>query len=422
MKPKTLLLLLSASMLLTLACLGTPAPTSQPVGTPAATGQTGLSTAPAPTAIPVQFAGLKIAYILDGNIWLWDGGAPARQLTSDGDATQVKISDDGAVIAYQRGQSLWAVNADGSSPRLLVDIVGYASPILPVPVEGLSLILNQFDFQPSTHWVYFSSRWEKNEISLPSNDLHRVDADSPIPQVLLPESGGKFTFSPDGSLLVLSSRTDLAIIHAEGGNLVNVLSSGAVSTQTDFSPQIVWLSNGTGFYTVLPAPDVRKNKYYFIPVEGAFSAQLAEFETVPVEISAPIISPDGLKVAYVRQTATTLELHVIEASTADTMIASYEGAPFLVLWSWSPDSKRVTFSNAHPVLVLSAGIGIPPSPLTESITPNSLRWVSADHFIFFREGELLIGETNNSETISIASGFSNQTDIGDYDFTVSILP
>lgn len=137
----------------------------------------------------------------------------------------------------------------------------------------------------------------------------------------------------------------------------------------------------------------------------------------------PIISPDGLKVAYVNLVDATFNLHVIEASTADTIIASYEGAPLLVPWGWSPDSKLVTFSNAHPVLLLTAGIGIPPSPLTESVTPSSLRWVSADRFIFFREGKLLIGQINNPETISIASGFANdQSNTKHYDFTINPRP
>jgi hypothetical protein len=73
-------------------------------------------------------------------------------------------------------------------------------------------------------------------------------------------------------------------------------------------------------------------------------------------------------------------------------------------------------------LLLTAGIGIPPSPLTEAITPYSLRWVSADRFVFFREGNLLIGQINNPETILIASGFSNQASTQYFDFIVSPQP
>jgi hypothetical protein len=417
MKRNPRLLLPILSILLTLACLGTPKPTGMPVSTPTVTSPSS-SAVPTSTALPAQLAGLKIAYILDGNIWFWDGGAPPHQLTSDGDAAQVKISDDGTVIAYQRGQSLWAINADGSSLRLLVDVISYATPILPERGAGLTLFLVQFEFQPNTHWVYFTTAWGGEKLIIQSRDLHRVNADAPTLQMLLDRDGGTITFSTDGNLLALASLTSIKVIHADGSGLVTALSYPVIFTMVDYIPQVVWLSDGTGFYTVIPNDIDRKSKYLFVSAEGNFSAQLAEYEG-----GLLVISPDGLKVAYSNLTADIWELHIIEASTADTIIASYKGAPLLVPWGWSPDSKLVTFSNAHPVLLLTAGIGIPPSPLTESVTPNSLRWVSADRFIFFREGNLLIGQINNPETISIASGFANdQSDTKHYDFTINPPP
>jgi hypothetical protein len=328
---------------------------------------------------------------------------------------QVKISDDGVVIVYQRGQSLWAINADGYSPRLLVDVVSYATPILPERGAGLTLFLVQFEFQPNTHWVYFATAWGGEKPIIQSRDLHRVNADAPTLQMLLDRDGGTITFSTDGNLLALASLTSIKVIHADGSGLVTALSYPVISTMVDYIPQVVWLSDGTGFYTVIPNDAGGKSKYLFVSAGGNFSAQLAEYEG----LMPPVISPDGLKVAYVDKVDTSFNLHVIEASNSNTTITSYEGAPFLVPENWSADSKHVIFYNAHPILLLNAGIGIPPSPLTESVTPYSLRWVSADRFIFFREGELLIGQINNPETISIASGFSNQADTKEYDFVAS---
>jgi hypothetical protein len=253
--------------------------------------------------------------------------------------------------------------------------------------------------------------------------LHRLNADAPTPQALLPKDGGTITFSTDGNLLALASLTSIKVIHADGSGLVTALSYPVITMLTDYRPQVVWLSNGTGFYTVIPGNDGEKGKYLFVSADGTFSAQLAEYSGVSVDSCPPIISPDGIKVAYVNQTAASLDLHVIEASTADTIIASYPGAPLLFPWSWSPDSKRVTFSNATPVLLLTAGIGLPPSPLTESVTPFSLRWVSVDRFIFFREGELLIGQVGDANTVSVASGFpKDQEDTRHYDFATNPLP
>jgi hypothetical protein len=179
------------------------------------------------------------------------------------------------------------------------------------------------------------------------------------------------------------------------------------------------MENGTGFYTVIPEDVWISSNYLYVSADGKISAQLSNMQ---LDYGTPIISPDGLKVAYTKLAGTTYELHVVEASNTDTIIAAYDGAPMLIPWNWSPDSKLVTFSNAHPILLLTAGIGIPASPLTESVTPNSLRWISADHFIFFREGNLLIGQINNPETILIASGFSNQVDATYYDFSFNPYP
>ncbi|RJP55085.1 MAG: hypothetical protein C4583_01195 [Anaerolineaceae bacterium] len=408
MKQKMLLLL--ATVLLTLACLGAPQPTAPPVNDSAATPEA----VPSATALPEPLGELKIAYILDGNIWFWSETTSARQLTSEGNTERLKISDDGAVIVYPRGQSLWAVNADGSLPRLLVDVPAYANPILPERGAGLTLFLSHFDFQPNTHWVYFATAWGGEKPIIQSRDLHRVNADAPTPQMLLDRDGGTVTFSTDGNLLALASLTSIKVVHADGSGLATALSYPVISTMVDYIPQVVWLSDGTGFYTAIPNDDGGKSKYLFVSAGGNFSAQLAEYEG-----SILVISPDGLKVAYVKRTANTDELHIIEASTTDTIIASYEDAPILVPWGWSPDSKRVVFSNAHPMLLLTAGVGIPPSPLTEAISPYSLRWVDAEHFIFFREGNLLIGQINNPETILIASGFSNQAEPKEYDFVVN---
>ena len=255
---------------------------------------------------------------------------------------------------------------------------------------------------------------------MPSNDLYFANSifgeNNPL---LYKGKGGQFTFSPNGNYLAISSLSEIKVLQKDGSNRITGLHYPTISIDTGYIPPIVWMENETGFYTVVPDNLGINSKYFFVSADGSISAQLAVFES---DLSVPVISPDGLKVAYVKRTANTDELHVIEASTADTIIASYKGAPFFHVWGWSPDSKRVVFSNAHPMLLLTAGIGIPPSPSTEAISPYSLRWIDAEHLIFFREGNLLIGVINSPETISIASGFSNQVDTQDYDFTIDSSP
>jgi dipeptidyl aminopeptidase/acylaminoacyl peptidase len=359
---------------------------------------------------------LKVAFILNGNIWFWSETTPARQLTSDGGAAQIKLSDDGKIIAYQRAQTLWAVNNDGTSPRQLVDVPAFTGHPL----------LGQFDFQPNSHTLFFVTYETVEETySLPSNDLHRVDADAPAPaQTILAQGGGEFTFSPDGRLIALAQTGRINVAYTDGAGLISALDFTKVKTYSDWSfiPQVVWIVDSTGFYTVIPASDPaanpgQKSRFLYIAADGSFNAQLADFPAASVRISKPLIAPDGSKVAYVTQKDSTLDIHVIDASTADTIVASHSDAGLINLWAWSPDSARFAYFTADVSRPLLTGINLPSTPLMDALVPYSLTWVSADKFLYFRDGELRLGQVGNPLLTVIATGFPNtQEDTRYYDF------
>jgi hypothetical protein len=181
------------------------------------------------------------------------------------------------------------------------------------------------------------------------------------------------------------------------------------------------MKDSSGLYTVLPSETI--SRFIYISANGAIQAQLAEFASEGPDISQPLISPDGTKVAYTVKHDSAYELHVIDAATIDTVIASYENPPMFELYGWSPDSKRVVFFISDPLFPFATGIGLPPAPLTDSAAPNSLRWLDADHFIFFREGRLLVGQVGSSQTFEIAAGFDKQMQmVNYYDFVLVPSP
>ena len=172
MKQNPRLLLFAVSILLTLACLGAPQPTALPASNSAVTPEFIPSATPQATALPVPLGKLKIAYILDGNVWFWSEATSARQLTNDGDAISIKISSDGTMIAYSRsnkimemslpandlGDSLWIVNTDGSSPREIVNAKEYAASLLLANrIDYLFSNFYTFAFLPNSSWIYFST-------------------------------------------------------------------------------------------------------------------------------------------------------------------------------------------------------------------------------------------------------------------------
>lgn len=429
MKRTPRLLFFAVTIFLTLACLGE-SETAKPTVSVSVT-HTPTETA-APTATPyVPKLGITVAYILDGNVWLWEASAPARQITTDGDAWRVILSDDGKVIVYERnpvmkygpgpaqefGTSLWAVNANGASPRELITITSLVGAAVPLRGGEMTLYFDQIEFQPGTHWLYFNTYWSGNQGIIAANDLHRIDVDTPALQTLLSSGGGKFNFSPNAELLTLSSITDIKIIHADGSGLVTALSYPIIDNLTDYKPKTVWMKDSAGFYTVLPSDE--KSRFMYVAADGSVSAQLAEFSAVWIDVVNPVISPDGTKVAYIVNTATSCDLRVVDAAAVDTLIASYEGAPYLELLGWSPDSKLVIHWNSYPGFLKTVGIGISPALLTEFISPYSLRWIDTEHFIFYREGKLLIGQMGSPEVFQIAPGFQTQYEFThSYDFTV----
>lgn len=457
------LLLLALSLVLLQSCLGAPQVTElapNPNGQNAAHEALPSST-PQPTPLPSHLAQLRVTYILAGNVWYWDASTGARQLTSEGHAWRVKISNDGQVVVYQtlwsstpaerQGHSLWAVNSDGSNQRLLVNIPSYVKFLKTNDQANYYITyLHQFELQPGSHWVYFTTAWDSGQEHMPNADLHSVDADNPIPTPLLSRGGGEINFVPDGRLIALASIGYINVVNADGSDFSRSLFGSdffpAVSynplffNPITFKPQVVWLSNGTGFYTVIPlhnnsctqylsnnetilVESSKKSCLVYVAANGSAFAQLAEFPAAWGETGQPLISPDGTKVAYVVKNNSTYQLHIIDAATIDTVIASYENPPMFELYGWSPDSKRVVFFISDRLFPFAAGIGLPPAPLTESASPNSLRWLDAERFIFFREGRLLVGQVGTSATFEIASGFEKYMDnINFYDFVLLASP
>lgn len=372
------------------------------------TQSTSIQSSTQPAAEP---SGLKVAFLLEGNIWFWSEATPARQLTTDGDAAWLKLSDDGKVIAFTRGQGLWAINSDGTNLRELV---------ADVSVFTGRPYLTQIEFQPGTHIVYFSSR--SSIQSSVGDDLNRVDADSPTPQTLL-HQGGQFTFSPDGKLLALANVDRINILRTDNVSFISALDFVQVNTYSDwlYYPQVVWLNDSTGFYTVIPASDPvakpgQKARFLYVAADGSFSAQLAEFATADIRVGRPFIAPNGSKVVYLTSTDQTFDIHVIDASTADAVIATYPISPQFGLWNWSLDSTRFTYWTEDPSRLLIAGVNLPPVPAMDVIAPYSLTWVDANRFLYLANGELRLGQVGNPNLSVISAGFRINQDGTPYAF------
>jgi hypothetical protein len=136
--------LLAAALLFLAACSGTLEIGVVHTSTPGSTATSVEVSSATPTAVspsestPTPISGpsvLHVAFVKDGNIWLWREGEEVVSLTRAGAFTDPRISDDGEIVAFTRGEELWAVNSDGTDERPLVtrENLGAMEPTDPGP-------------------------------------------------------------------------------------------------------------------------------------------------------------------------------------------------------------------------------------------------------------------------------------------------
>lgn len=362
---------------------------------------------PAPAGVPDE---LIVAYVDPGrNVWVWTESGGARQLTTSGDVGDVRISDDGQWIAFTRSvdfthASLWAIRSDGTQEKALMDVEAFGS--LPVPAEAVSIIPALFDWQPSTHTLAFTTRptFEGPGLML-SNDLWLVNADTgDRDELLAAGSGGRFTYSPDGSQIALVRPESVSLMNADGSDLrENVLTFPQVMTFSEFEyyPSPVWSPDGSFLRVAIPPADQMQEPpgpttIWEIPTDGSPAFQVGSVENAP--FFYPVLSRDAAKIAYQRWAGdpglNRHELHIAAVDGSEDALYLTEMA--LLFNNWAPDSTRFVFTAGDTARSYLGQVGQVPQPLTDVSSVADVRWVDDSRFLFIVRStlvlELRIGE------------------------------
>jgi hypothetical protein len=322
------------------------------------------------------------------------------------------------VVAFRRNGELWAVNADASHQHVLAS----ASALTALPHSGNGLVqARQFDFAPRSHDLYLNTTLAGDSVPELEYNLARVNADSASFQPLLDGSqgGGNFIFSPDGQKIALPRTDKINVVNADGTGLKTVFTFPSVMMYSEMSyiPDVVWLPDGSGFKTVIPAQNQLENpsaptRFMFILADGSLAAKLAEFVASPAFANRPVISPDGAKVLYTKAQGANLELHIIDASTADQIYLSHEANKFGIL-GWTPDSTHVVYWLDDPRRTWLGPQESPALALSDVTFADHLIWIDSKHFLFLNGSELRL-RTLGQPSILIDSNLSENT----FDFTL----
>jgi hypothetical protein len=369
-------------ILLTLSLFACTPKASDPSATSAARLEAGSTpevdrsagTVSAPQGLPapetVETANLLVVYPKADGLWIWKGAAAPVQLTNVSADAHPRLSADGQLVLFQRGGELWTVEISGQNPRRVYGEAG----TVPLQVE----------FAPASQKIYFTTSADGK----PRFDLNLVEGG--VSKNLLPAGqGGQFTFTPDGQLLALVQPNKILTVRADGSAVQLVYQFQPVKASGGAAlPQIAWLENGFGFKTVIPGSEGQPARLLFLMAAGGTPAQLAVFPAVPPSVSQTFIAPDGSRVLYLREQGGDLELHVIDASTADKLYFKHPRGQIGLL-GWTPDSKGLLFWLDDPRRAWMAS-GETRLPSSDVAYAENVTWVEAETCLFLNGAELRV--------------------------------
>ena len=332
-------------------------------------------TSSSPTSMPSV---LRVVYFKDGYVTLWTDGQGSRQLV-ESNAEQVRISADGQVIVSLGTNSsgtygLFAINTDGTSPRLLVG-QDYLQNLQPAGK------IVAFDFAPASHTLY---------VVTDQYDLHRVEATggSPVP-VFGAGRGGFFSFSPDGQWMVLYHPNELVLAHRDGSGARVVFQYPEGFGYTMMGPEIIWKPDSSGFQIASatgPQGSPDSMTVWFIPLAGDPVKQISYAGPYGANLA-----PDGRQVVYLYFQHEPVDVHVVSPDGRDTLYDSYVTAtyPAINFMGWAPDSQHFLLNlspDGRLTVPYLAMLGEQPVKLTDTDNAGSVVWVDAERILFVSHG------------------------------------
>jgi hypothetical protein len=402
-----------------------PSPTGSPptpTGTPALAYDCPLELPMVSGDIVASHAPLRVAFIAENGIQLWDEASNARTLLFEADdVSSLAFSDDRQLLAFTRQNeqyqiSLWVMGAGGQDARELLSAADLLALNLS-PTKDLAVDPYRLAWIPGTHRLAFSTRTITTGDGLPDvfQELRVIDADTgSLVDLINDTEGGTYTFSPDGDFFVRASDTSVSLFQSSGelvaGDIVIYPALGLGGYT--YHPPINWDDDSQTFAlaTINTAdsleatysPDVTST-IYRIAVDGSVS----ELATMTGMAQDHVFSPDLEKVAFMRNSPKgppLRELHIADVRNAWDII--YREGETLFFGQWNPAGETLQFIYyddwADP------GIGRlcqAAAPLPSVSGPDYTRWaewVDAARYLYMAlpEGDLYLGSLDGTQKLA----------------------
>jgi hypothetical protein len=211
------------------------------------------------------FDGIRMAYIIEGNLYVQNSGGEPIQLTNSGADYLPMFSDDGEKITFFRGMiphALFSINSDGSQEQELV--TGAILAELDTGYGNLTEV-SSLSFIPDSHQLVFNTHELDPraaniqdmyyQASKPNKDLLLVDTNTAeINRVVDKGNGGIFQISPDGQFIGIQAIDHVEVIKRDGKAVNKNLATYPTAWQYLARPDIYWAGDSSILNITLPIP------------------------------------------------------------------------------------------------------------------------------------------------------------------------
>lgn len=385
----------------TLTMTGTLAPTVPPLSpTSAVVPVTSTPTSSFPmSSAPDE---LRMAYVIEGNLYFHDGSNQPIQLTFGGEErSPVLFSESGDKIFFFRGKisyALYSISTDGSNEQVLATnnlLVSLSSkydestvPCDPVLVPHTSFLL----FQTCSHPDEFTT--------IRNDDLFIINtATGQVKSLFALGQGGTYYVSPDGSMIAVDRLGYIDIVDINGKVLQPKLAKYTLSEPIPLAPQVFWKSDTSGLVIVLPtntyydtAPDPRYQVWSYSLASRA-TTQI-DLTSVPVGTDPIRVSPDGNWILYTNYDDGLFYL----GDLRDGHTQSLGSLQAVFGYEWSADSTHFVYGVRQPGgrRISLGSVNSTPGLIGKG---DFIGWLDDSRYLYTTDRTILMGEIGGKTTL-----------------------
>ena len=356
------------------------------------------------SSLPISSAPneLRMAYVVDGNLYFQDGSNSLKKLTNGGeDRSPILFSESGDKIFFFRGkmsEALYSISTDGSNEQVLATnnqlnsiSSEYDESTLPcdaILVHHTPFLLFHTCFHPY------------EETTIHNDDLFMINTNTgQVKRVFASGQGGAYYVSPNGSMLAVDRLGYIDIVDINGKMLRPKVATYTLSEPIPLAPQVFWKSDSSGFVIVLPtnthydtAPDPRYQVWNY-SLAGQAATQI-DLTPAPVGTDSIRVSPDGNWILYTNYEDGLFYLGDLRNGHTQSL-----GSLQVVFgYEWSADSIHFVYGIPHAG---GRGISLGSVNSTPSLIGKGdfIGWLDDSRYLYITDSTILMGEIGGIATV-----------------------